>query len=53
MLSLPSFFNISSLFDGILLGITVDPDAGSFPGVQCQFTHQDEIFNFFILVCTK
>lgn len=53
MLSLPSFFNISSLFDGILLGITVEPDAGSLPGVQYQFTHQDEIFYFFILVCTK
>lgn len=44
MLSLPSFFNISSLFDGLLVGITVVPDTGSLPGVQCQFTHQDVLF---------
>lgn len=48
-----AFFEISSLFDGILLVVTVVPDAASLPGVPCRFTHQNEILYFFILLCTR
>lgn len=32
---------------------TVVPNVGSFPDARHQFTHQGEVFSFFILVCAK